>query len=99
MAQFTVRVVVGFLAVVVAIAFPSAIAEGAAWYEALKKWQTGLGAFAGLLAILFGAFYNADLARKSVQSHFSYGMSCRPHTRMSPSGYASPKLPVTRSMA
>jgi len=38
-------------------------------YEKLEDWQTGIGAFLGLFAILFGAMLNAqnnrDLARES----------------------------------
>ncbi len=38
--------------------------HGVNWYAELKAWQTGLGAFGGLLAILAGAFYNAELNRQ-----------------------------------
>ena len=39
-------------------------AEGATWYDKIKTWQTGIGAFAGLLAILAGALVNAKINRR-----------------------------------
>lgn len=40
------------------------VTHGVNWYAELKAWQIGLGAFGGLLAILAGAFYNAELNRQ-----------------------------------
>ena len=53
-----------FLTAALLVVFLGKFAQGAAWYGELKKWQTGLGAFAGLLAILVGALYNAVLVRQ-----------------------------------
>jgi hypothetical protein len=64
MAEFTARLVAGFVAVVILIAFLGSVAADEAWYKALKDWQTGLGALAGLLAILVGALKNAQLTRQ-----------------------------------
>ena len=52
------------LAVALWVAVLVKFTHGTAWYAELKAWQTGLGAFAGLLAILAGALYNARLARR-----------------------------------
>ena len=53
-----------FLAMALLVMVLGKVAQGVAWYGELKTWQTGLGAFAGLLAILTGALYNADLVRR-----------------------------------
>ncbi len=38
-------------------------ASWSAWYDEIKSWQLGLGAFAGLVAIIAGAMVNAELTR------------------------------------
>lgn len=53
-----------FFAVALCVGVFAKFAHGVIWYAELKAWQTGLGAFGGLLAILAGAFYNADLNRQ-----------------------------------
>ena len=52
------------IATVVAFAAGTAAeAQNPGWYAEIKTWQTGIGAFAGLVAILGGALYNAKLNR------------------------------------
>lgn len=38
--------------------------SGAAWYGEIKSWRLGLGACAGLIAIIAGAMVNANLVRE-----------------------------------
>ena len=54
-----------FLAMALLVVVLGKITQGAAWYGELKIWQTVLGAFAGLVAILAGAIFCRPRARSS----------------------------------
>ena len=40
------------------------MADTTGWYAELKSWQTGIGAFLGMFALMVAALYNAKLVRK-----------------------------------
>ena len=52
-----------FIAVALWVGLVGMKASRSAWYVEIRSWQMGLGAFAGLLAIIAGAMVNADLTR------------------------------------
>ena len=60
----TTIVIVALLLIGVSAVVPAGPAVfWSTFYSEAKEWQTGIGAFFGLVVILIGALYNAELNR------------------------------------